>query len=149
MEAQNKYKKCSNLILKLLKQSKQSYFAKCFRENIKDLKNTLIGKNVISMETSKQTSLDVIIDNNATLTNPIAIANVFNKYLSTIALDIYSCIRYYFDFFPPINSDSFFILYSHCNEVFSVISFLNDHEAAGPSSIPTIILKLFNKIISN
>ena len=46
------------------------------------------------MKSSKQTFLNSIIDNNATLSYPITVANDFNKYFSTITLDIQSCIRY-------------------------------------------------------
>ena len=66
-----------------------------FQENIKDLKNTWKGiKNIISLKSSNQISPNATIDNNVTLKNPITIANAFNKYFSTIALDIQPAIRY-------------------------------------------------------
>ena len=37
--------------------------------------------------------MNIIIDN-TTLTDPTALANAFNKYLSAITLDIQSSIRY-------------------------------------------------------
>ena len=66
-EAQNKHKTYRNLIPTLLKHSKQSYFINSFQENIKDLKNTWKSSNL--------TYPNAIIDNNATLTNPITLAN--------------------------------------------------------------------------
>ena len=54
-EVQNKYKKYRNLILKLLKRSKQSYFTNFFQENIKGLKSTWKGTKNISLKSSDQT----------------------------------------------------------------------------------------------
>ena len=49
------------------------------------------------------------------------------------------------DFLPPTTSDSFFISPTDCNEVSSI----NNHKTVKPNSIPTKILKLLNKDISN
>ena len=53
-----------------------------------DLRNTCKEIKSISLKSSNQTS-NAIIDNNATLTDPISnMANSFDKYFCTSALDI-------------------------------------------------------------
>ena len=50
-------------------------------------------KHIISLKHLNYTSPNAIIDN-ATLTGPSGIANAFNKYFSTTAIDIQSFFRY-------------------------------------------------------
>ena len=52
-------------------------------------------------------------------------------------------------FLPNINVDSFFVSPTDVNEVSDVIASLDLHKAIGPNSIPTKLLKLLNKDISN
>ena len=63
---------------------------KCFQENIENLKNASDkgNKSFVSLKSPNLTSPNVIINYNANLTNSIAIANAFNRYLSTIVQDI-------------------------------------------------------------
>ena len=153
-EAQNKHKKYKNLISRILKRSKNSYFAIFFQENIKDLKNTWKRtKNINSLKSSNQTS-NAIIDNNATLTDLFTIASAFNKCFTTIGLDVQSSIRYskekmFFYFLIPTKNDSFFISSIDCNEVSNIISSLNNHKTVEPNNISSKIPKLLNKDISN
>lgn len=65
-----------------------------FLDNVKNLKNTYKGIKDISLKCPNCSSPNSVIDNNATLTDPTAIVNAFNRYFSTIALDIQSSIRY-------------------------------------------------------
>ena len=68
--------------------SKQSCFTKFCQEHMTDLRNTCKEIKSISLKCSNQTS-NAIIDNNATLTDPISnMANSFDKYFCTSALDI-------------------------------------------------------------
>ena len=84
------------------------------------------------------------------LTITITIANAFNKYFSTIAIDIKTSIIYskkqIFNFLPLTNTDSFFISPIDCNKISKIISFLNNHKSVGPNSIPTKILKILKRI---
>ena len=99
------------------------------------MKKTWKGsENIISLKTLNQTLLTITI----------IIANAFNKYFSTIAIDIKTSIIYskkkIFNFLPLTNTDSFFISPSDCNKISNIISFLNNHKSVGPNSIPTKIL---------
>ena len=109
------------------------------------MKKTWKGsENIISLKTLNQTFPNAIIDNNATSTDPITIANAFHKCFSTIAIDIKTSIIYskkqIFNFLPLTNTDSFFISSIDCNKISNIISFLNNHKSVGPNSIPTKIL---------
>ena len=115
------------------------------------MKKTWKGsENIISLKTLNQTFPNAIIDNNATSTDPITIANAFHKCFSTIAIDIKTSIIYskkqIFNFLPLTNTDSFFISSIDCNKISNIISFLNNHKSVGPNSIPTKILKLLKRI---
>ena len=52
-------------------------------------------------------------NNNETITNPSDIANAFNNCFTKVAIDIQSSIRFskekYYDYFLPLNIESFFI----------------------------------------
>ena len=68
-------------------------------------------------------------------------------------MNIQSSIRYsnknFSDFLPNIDIDSFFVSPTDSTEVSNIISSLNPLKAIRPNSIPTKILKLLNKDISN
>ena len=78
-----------NLLLTLLKRSKQSYFTNYFQTNINDLKNTWKGiKKLISLKRTSNSVPSAVIENNITLTKPKDIANAFNKYFINISSSI-------------------------------------------------------------
>ena len=110
-----KYKEYRNLTSTLLKRSKRCYFTKCFNDNLNNLKNTSKGiKHLISLKTVSHSSPSSIYYNDKTVTSSFEIANAFNNYLSNIALNIQSSIKYSaneFDgFLPPLNIKSFLCL---------------------------------------
>ena len=78
-----------------IKKSKQFYFTRFFKENIKDLKNMWRGiKKIISLNSSNHIFPTAITVNNETITNPSDIANAFNNYFAKVAIDIRSFIRF-------------------------------------------------------
>ena len=89
--------------------------------------------------------------NSETVTNPSDIANAFNNYFAKVAINIQSSIRFskkkYYDCFPPLNIESFFVTPTDSTEVSNIISSLNQNKSDGPNSIPIKILKLLNKDI--
>ena len=58
-------------------------------------------------------------------------------------------LKKFFDLLPPINIDSFFIIPIDFIEVSDIISSVDINKAVEPNSIPTKVLKLLNKDISN
>ena len=55
----------------------------------------------------------------------------------------------YYDYLPPLNIESFFIIPTGSTEVFNIISSLNQDKSDGPNSIPNKILKLLNRDTSD
>ena len=105
-----KYKQYRNLLLTLVKRSKQSYFTNYFQTNINDLKNTW---KAIKVPISSNSVPSPVIEDNITLTKPEDIANAFNKYFINISSTIQSTIKFskkkFHDFLPDIDINSFFI----------------------------------------
>ena len=138
----------------VLKESKKLYFIKYFQDNLNDMKSTWKGiKRIISLKSSQTSVPTALTDKGKTIVNPIDIANAFNNYFTNVALNIQSSIRYsnktFSDFLPNIDVNSFFISPTDNTEISDIISTLNPLKAIGPNSIPTKILKLLNKDISN
>ena len=109
--------------------------------------------NKISLKSSINTIPTAITDNNVTIANPSEIANAFNSCFAKLSIDIQSSIRFskrkYCDYLlPNLNIKSFLINATDSTEVPSIISSLNQDKNA-PSSIPSRILKLLIKGISD
>ena len=109
--------------------------------------------NKISLKSSINTIPTAITDNNVTIANPSEIANAFNSCFAKLSIDIQSSIRFskrkYCDYLLPIlNIKSFLINATDSTEVPSIISSLNQDKNA-PNSIPSRILKLLIKGISD
>ena len=151
-EAHTKYKLYRNMLATLLKRSKHTYFSSFFQNHINDLKNTWKGiKRIISLKDSTSTVPFTIIEDNVSLTNPKDIADAFSNYFSNVATGIKSSIKYsrikFFDFFPQININFFFINPTDETEIKNFILSLDPLKSVGPNSILTKILKLVCKDI--
>ena len=89
---------------------------------------------------------------NGTTSNPVEIANVFNKYFSTIAEKTKSNIKYthkhFSDYLNNRTAESFFLSPTSKEEVSDIISSLNSNKSVGPNSIPYRILDILKKEIS-
>ena len=107
--------------------------------------------NIISSNNSNHTFATAITVNNETITNPSDIANAFNKYFAKVAINIQTSITFskkkYYDYLPPLNIESFFLIPTDSTEVFNIIFSLNQNKSDGHNSIPIKILKLLNKDI--
>ena len=80
------YKDYRNLLSTILKQSKASYLSHYSESNWNSIKNT--WKDIKSIITIKDFSGDIpksLSVDGATISNPLAISNIFNNYFSSIA----------------------------------------------------------------
>ena len=149
-----RHKQYRNRLSTVLKKVNNFILTDFFQENTKDLKNMWRGiKKIISSNNSNHIFLTAITVNNETITNPSDIANAFNNYFATVAIDIQSSIRFskkkYYDYLPPLNIELFFLTPTDSTDVSSIISSLNQNKSDGPNSIPIKTLKLLNKDISD
>ena len=107
----------------------------------------------MSSNSSHHTFPTAITVNNERITNPSDIANVFNDYFATGAIDIQSSIRFskkkYYDYLLPLNMESLFLTATDSIEVSNIIFSLNQKKSDGPNIIPIKVLKLLNKDISD
>ena len=88
----------------------------------------------------------------ATVTDPLRIANIFNDYFSSIAEKTKANIKFlnksFHDFFHHPNEEFLFITLTDAHEVSLIISSLNCDKSTDPSSLPIKILKLLKNEIS-
>ena len=137
-----------------MKQSKTNYFNHYFEPNWNSIKNT--WKGIKSIITIKDFSADIpksLSVDGATISNPLAISNIFNNYFSSIAgktkLNISFSHKHFSDFLKNRSNISFFISPTDKSEIENIISSLDSNKSVGPNSIPTKILKLLKNDISS
>ena len=143
-----KYKILRNKIIKLIKNSKKSYYQNYFTEKANDIRNTWIGiKNIINFRASKANQPTSMIVDKEFETDPTKIAEGFNDYFSSLAeklqQNIYPNENISFTQYlktPP--NHNFFFNSVTAKEVVLIINLLENSKATGPYSIPTEILKL-------
>ena len=86
------------------------------------------------------------------INDPIAIANTFNNFFTSIAETVQSKIKFsnksFRSFLSTKNNDSFVITASNKEEICKIISSCNINKSCGPNSIPTKILHLVKDQIS-
>ena len=149
----NRFKVYRNMLVTLIRKSKQNYFNKYFSDNIKNLRETWKGiKNIIQMKNNADSLPTCILNNGFSITDPTQIANSFNDYFSsigqTLQSKIYSSHTHFSKYLKYPNIHSFFVFPTDKIEVMNLISNLKIGKASGPNSIPTAILKHLNNEIS-
>ena len=100
-----------------MKQSKQICYAKYFRNNWSNIKNTWKGiKTIISIKSITTTVPYLIEFNNITIKDPTAMSNVFNNYFTSIAKKTNSNIKFspkhYTDYLSYTNKKNLFLDYN-------------------------------------
>ncbi|XP_065642786.1 uncharacterized protein LOC136074400 [Hydra vulgaris] len=140
------------------KKAKKKYYDNYFTENIKNIKATWKGiKNIINIKSNSQTTPNVIIHNNKTITNPFDICNTFNNYFTNIGKDVQATIPSSMNHFTYYLSNpfqkSYFIKPTDKHEISKIINSLDANKASGPNGLPVKILKLLetelSRILSN
>ena len=86
------------------------------------------------------------------INDPIAIANTFNNFFTSVPEAVQSKIKFssksFRTFLSTKNNDSFIITATNKEEISKMISYLNINKSCGPNSIPTKILHLVQDQIS-
>ena len=146
------YKTCRNLLSTSMKQSKQIYYTKYFKNTWNNIKNT--WKEITTIVSIKNITATVPHStefNNKIITDPTAMSNVFNNYFTSIAKKTNSNIKFspkhYTDYLSYSNTNTFFLTPTDKNEISLIISSLDSHKSSGPNSIPVKILKLLKNDI--
>ena len=133
-EKYKEYKYYRNLLSTILKQSKTNYFNHYFESNWNSIKNT--WKGIKSIITIKDFSTDIpksLSVDGATISNPLAISNIFNNYFSLIAgkmkLGISFSHKHFYNFLKNRSNISFFISPTDNSEIENIISSLDSNKS--------------------
>ena len=147
-----RFKLYRNSLTTLIRKSKQNHFSKYFSDNAKNLRETWKGiKNIIQIKSNTNSPPTCIFDKGSSITDPSQIANVFNDYFSSIGESLQSKIHsshlHFTKYLKNPNIHSFFLSPTDSTEVSNLILSLKNGKAAGPNSIPTLVLKhLINEV---
>ena len=121
------YKDYRNLFSTMLKQNKTNYFNYYFESNWSSIGNT--WKGIKSIITIKDISADIhksLSVDGATISNPLAISNIFNNYFYSIAdktkLTISFSHKHFSDFLKNRSNISFFVRPTDKSEIENIIS---------------------------
>ena len=98
----------------LLKRSKHSYFSKFFESNWNNIKNTWKGiKSLITLKDISTSVPRTLKHNNKTVTNPVEIANIFNKHFVSVAektrVNVNYSHKHFSEYKENNSSNSFFL----------------------------------------
>ena len=117
------------------------------------MKNTWKGiRCIISLQKATHDSLKIISLEEHTVTDPRIIANTFNSFFCSVAAEVQSEVPFsyktFFEYLPPPNQDSFFILPCTKEEIIEIISNFKPTKSARPNSILAKILRPLTDDIS-
>ena len=102
---------------------------------------------------SSDTLSHLVDDNGSKISDPVHIANEFNKYFTKVAKGITKNVprtqKSPLSYLSNPNSDSFFTSPCTVTEVSNVIQLPKNGKSSGPNSIPVTLLKILNYSISS
>jgi len=150
----NLFKQYRNQIVSLCRLSKSNYFTRYFDMHSKDIRKIWQGvSNIISLKGSNSPKPISLKIGNAVISNPLAVANEFNTYFTSVADAIRSsipqCDKHFSSFLKHPNPNSIFLSPVTSDEVSKIISSMPSSKAYGPNSVPTRILKLICNEVSS
>lgn len=145
----NQYKSHRNLLLKLLRISKNKYFKDYLSTHKSNL--SLVWKAIHQITNTKSKdnlSPKLLIQNKKQITKDTEIAEYFIKFYGSIAEITKSKIpetnKSFQDYLQHPNGNSIFIMPTSPVAIFKLIQNLDDRKASGPNSIPPKILKIIS-----
>ena len=149
----NNYKNYRNLLSTLLKRAKEEYFTNFFNENIKDIKkNWKSIKTLVSLRQKNNDTPSLATKDGKYINDPVAIANTFNNFFTSVAEIVHSKIKFsnksFKNFLSSEIKDSLLITSTNKEEIYNIIS-LNSNISSGPNSIPTKVLHLLQDQINH
>ena len=150
----NEYKVCRNLIVNLIRTSKQNYFTQYFQKNSRNSKKIWQGINEYLNRKKQNNSNNITLNiNGNNITEPLNIANIFNNFFTSIADKIRTKIPVFFNNYHQYLKNplpnSFFFTPVTIDEMIKTINSLSSNKASGPNSIPPKILNLVLLDIAN
>ena len=143
------FKTYRNITNKLTKISKGNYYQKYFHEYKKNMLKTWDGiKSIININKKEKKDTNCLKVDDQQATYPFVISNYFTTIIKKIESKIVPTDKKYSDFLDNPLEKTLFLTPTEPNEVQSLITTLNLKKTTGPNSIPTNLLKVFDKTIS-
>jgi hypothetical protein len=150
-QANEKYNFYCTLYNKLVRLSKKNYFASELARNVNNLKNTWnIIYKALNRNKSKGQISSLIVDN-VCITNPLDVANNFNKFFTSIAMDISSSINPADCTFDEDNVEQNFSMCDQpvsYDELISAVSKLQDKKSLDFNNNSMFLVKKILPVIS-
>lgn len=149
----SKFKYYRNKLTHLLKISKRHYYNQYFLENINDSKRVWNGiKQIIHFKPKTSQKTIKLVENNVEITDPVTVANAFNKYFANVGHNLAATIpdlqKSPLDYLKNPLCNSFYLFPTTADEIEREISNLKTNKASGPFSIPVTVLKMVKAIIA-
>ena len=148
------FKQFRNRVVIELRESKKKYYNQYVEEHKSNMK--MLWNDIKSVVSMKQANFDAISflkeADGSKITDPLQIANNFNKYFTSVASDITKKIprtpKSPLAYLSNPNIESFFISPCTSSEISLVIQELKNGKSSGPNSIPIKLLKILEPHIS-
>ena len=146
------HRKYRNIIVTLLRRSKENYFQKFFEKNKADIKKTWKGiKNILSISKKKATYIPYLTYKGQRHSSNSEKANALCDFYTNIGQSVENKIpiskKTFEEYLPTSNNTS--ILHRPCThqELAKIINSLNASKASGPNSIPTRLIHTASLIL--
>ena len=142
-----------NLVKILNRKSKREYYANFFEENKTNLKRTWEGiREIVNLNKKNKISITSLNDRGNQKTDPNDMANTLNIFFVNIGNMVEQKIpganKNYKTYLGDRVLNSFLASPIDADEVVDMINKLNSNKACGPNSIPSKILKMHSKTLS-
>ena len=150
----DEFKKKRNMIIMLLKISRENYYAQYFLENKSNIKETWKGiKNIINLNNKVESNVNRIKKCNTYVNDKTEIATEFNSFFSTIGEKIDEKTpqsnKNYTEYLTENHRNLFVLRNVGYDEVLQLLSQIKTSKSCGPTSIPNNLLKNHKCIFAN
>ena len=148
------FKKKRNMIITLLKKSRESYYAEYFLENKSNIKETWKGiKNIINLNSRAESNINKIKKHNTYIDDKTEIVTEFNNFFSTVGKNIDEKTpqsNKNFNEYLTENHQNYFVLQNvDYEEILHFLEKIKCSKSCGPTSIPNNLLKNHKCIFAN
>ena len=147
------FKQYRNLLVKILRQSKNFYFKSYFIKHKNDLRLLWKGvRDVMNEGRNSKNSPKVLLQGKKQISDPLDISNAFNSFFGAIAEvtknKIVPTQKSFRDYLIQPNERTIFLMSTNQNEVLELILNMSVNKGTGPGSVPTKMLKIIASTFS-
>ena len=148
------YKRYRNMIVNLLRRSKNNYYAVYFVNNQSNIKKTWDGiRDLINVSKKKNSSPSKLVYKNEEKVSNADMAECLNDFFVKIGASIEAKIpkpkESFSSYLKHPNNKSIFLCPCSPDEIISIIKDMNPSKASGPNSIPTKLIIEFSELLAN